>query len=81
MEWVAEGLTLCFIGMLTLLVTILAGPENAVSTIVYRAGAGMLIVMAGWSTLTGARTSILPMKICPYVKTAVAVLFILGSVL
>ncbi len=81
MEWVAEGLTLCFIGMLTLVVTILAGPEDAVSTIVYRASAVMLIVMAGWSALTGARTSILPMKICPYVKTAVAVLFILGSVL
>ena len=41
----------------------------------------MLVVMAVLSQMTGARTAILPMRLCPYVKTAVAILFFLGSVL
>ncbi len=81
MEWVVEGLTLCFIGLLVLVVTLLGGSGNPVSIIVYRASAVMLLVMAGWTAVTGARTSIVPIKICPFVKGAVAVLFLLGSVL
>ena len=81
MEWVAEGLTLCFIGLLVLFVTILGDSQNDASLIVYRASAGMLIVMAAWTALTGAKTPIVPIKICPFVKTIVAILFILGSVL
>ncbi len=79
MEWAAEGLTLCFIGILVLYVTLGAGSGNPVSTIVYRASALMLLVMAVWTGLTGARTSIIPIKICPFVKTAVAISFFLGS--
>jgi len=78
MEWVAEGLTLCFIGLLVLFITILGGSQNPVSIIVYRASALMLIIMAVLTSLTGARTSIVPIKICPVVKTIVAVLFLLG---
>ena len=81
MEWIAEGLTLCFLGLLVLLVTILEGSQNNVSLIVYRASAGMLVVMAGLTALTGARTYIMPIKICPIVKLIVAILFILGGVL
>ena len=79
MEWVAEGLTLCFVGALVLYVTLVAGPVHSVSVIVYRAAALMLLVMAVWTGLTGARTSIIPIKICPIVKTVVAVLFVWGS--
>ena len=81
MEWVAEGLALCFIGLLVLVVTLLGGSGSPVSIIVYRASAVMLLVMAGWTAMTGARTSIVPIKICPFVKGTVAVLFFLGSVL
>ena len=81
MEWVAEGLTLCFIGLLVLFITILGGSQNPASIIVYRISALMLIVMAGWTLLTGVRTSIVPIKICPLVKTIVAILFFVGSVL
>ena len=81
MEWVAEGLTLCFIGLLVLLITALHGSENSVSLSLYRISGAMLLVMAAWTLLTGARTSIVPIKICPAVKTAVAVLFLVGSVL
>ncbi len=81
MDWIVEGLTFWFIGLLVFLITILAGPQNTVSIIVYRASAVALIVMAVLSLFTGARTSIIPMKICPLVKTIVAILFILGSIL
>lgn len=79
MEWVAEGLTLCFIGLLTLLVTLLSDPASTCAVLVYRASAVMLLVMAGWTTMTGARTSIVPIKVCPLVKTGVAVLLLAGS--
>ena len=81
MEWVAEGLTLCFIGALVLYITLGAGAENPVSVMVYRAAAVMLLVMAIWTGVTGARTSIIPIKLCPIVKTAVAITFIWASVL
>ena len=81
MESIAEGLTLCFLGVLVLLVTSLAGSQSQTAFIVYLACAVMLLVMAILTSLTGARTSILPYKICPAVKTVVAVLFILGSLL
>jgi len=81
MEWVAEGVTLCFIGVLVFLVTSFAGPQNLVSTLVYQAAAWMLVVMAGLTFITGAKTSITPIKICPLVKSIVAILFFLGSAL
>ena len=81
MEWIAEGLTLCFIGLLVLLVTLLAGSQSQAAFIVYLASAAMLLVMAILTSLTGARTPIVPIKVCPAVKTIVAILFILGSVL
>ena len=81
MESIAEGLTLIFLGVLVLLVTILVGYQGEAAGIVYLACAIMLLIMALLTILTGARTSILPYKICPAVKTIVAALFILGSVL
>ena len=63
MEWIAEGLTLCFIGVLVFLVTFLAGPQNQGSKIVYWASAAMLVMMAILTASTGSRTPVLPMKI------------------
>jgi hypothetical protein len=81
MEWIAEGLTLCFIGLLVLLVTLYAGPQNLVSVLVYRVTAWMLVAMAGLTFVTGAKTSITVIKVCPLVKSIVAILFFLGSAL
>ena len=81
MEWIVEGLTLCFIGVLVLLVTSFAGPQNLVSVLVYQSAAWMLVVMAGLTFMTGAKTSITTIKVCPLVKSIVAILFFLGSAL
>ena len=81
MEWIAEGLTLSFIGLLVLFISIFVGSQNPGSLIVYRLSAVMLVIMAGLTLLTGARTSIVPIKICPLVKATVAILFFLGGIL
>lgn len=81
MEWLAEGLTLIFIGLLVLLVTALYDYTNAISILVYRVSAGMLVIVSTLTAVTGARTKVIPIKLCPFVKITVAVLFILGSVL
>jgi hypothetical protein len=41
----------------------------------------MVLVMAGWTFVIGSKTTIIPMKICPFILTIVAMLFFLGSVL
>ena len=82
MEWIAEGLTLIFVGALVLLVVLLEGTGSSMGRWVIMASAAMLLVMAVLTQMTGARTSIVAIKICPWVKTLVAVLllvFILGS--
>ena len=81
MELIAEGLALVFLGVLPLVFTILSGPLGKPADIVYLACAVMLLAMALVTLLTGARTKEIPYKICPVIKAAVAVLFILGSVL
>jgi hypothetical protein len=81
MEWILEGVTLCFIAGLVVAVTLLAGSETSVATLVYRASGLMLIVMAGVSLFTGARASPLPYKLCPPIFGSAAVLYLLASML
>lgn len=80
MELIAEGLTLIFIGVLALLVTVLVGSQGRTAYIVYLACAVMLLAMAVLTMMTGARTETVWYKICPAVKTVVAILYILGSI-
>jgi hypothetical protein len=81
MELIAEGLTLIFLGVLPLLVTVLVGIQDRTAGIVYLACAVMLLVMAVLTGVTGARTSTIWYRICPAVKTIVAALFILSVML
>jgi hypothetical protein len=80
MEWIGEGLTLCFIGGLVSVINFGPGTETAAALLVYRASALMLIVMAVISAFTGARASLLPYKLCPWIFSGAALLFLLGSV-
>jgi hypothetical protein len=81
MEWLAEGFTLIFIGILSLVIVSVADVGNNVAIAAYLTSAGMLVVMALLSFFTGFRTSIAPIKACPFVKLTVAILFVLGVVL
>lgn len=79
MEWIAEGLTLCFLGVLVAVSVFTFGTDHAATHLVARACAIMLFLMAGVSTFTGARTAVLPMKLCPYVKSVVGIMYIVAS--
>jgi hypothetical protein len=72
MEWVAEGLTLVFIGLLVLFARHFYGG----CPLTYPATAVMLLVMAAWTALTGGRTSVTFLKISPVVETIVAILLL-----
>jgi hypothetical protein len=78
MEWIMEGLGLIFIGVLVFLVALIGGYRDPMAVLVIRACSVMLIVMSALSFATGGKTAIVPMKICPYVKAVVAILFNLG---
>ena len=67
MEWIIEGMTLIFIGVLVGLVTILGGTANIVSIYVYWISSTMLLALAVLSLFTGARVSFLPLKLCPII--------------
>lgn len=81
MEWVAEGLTLIFLGVVPLTLTLMGKAENQVAGSVVMLCAAMLVVMAGWTAKTGARTSILPMRLCPIIKSLGALILALGIIL
>jgi hypothetical protein len=81
MEWIAEGLTLAFLGTLVFLVTVLTDNEGCTAGTVYISTAVMLLALAVLSLFSGARTSVLPMKICPAVKSVTAFMFIYAALL
>ncbi|MBM3154964.1 MAG: hypothetical protein FJ008_06470 [Chloroflexi bacterium] len=78
MEWIAAGLAQIFIGLLVFLVTVIAGSGAESSKVVYWASAAVLVALAVLGAFTGARTPILPMKLCPIIEGVVAVLLLLG---
>lgn len=80
-EWIAEGITLTFLGGLIGLVTALDRVSSPVVTAVYGLAAGMLLVMAVLTAVTGARGSVVFFKICPVVKTVAAILLLASIVL
>ncbi|NNG14976.1 MAG: hypothetical protein HKM89_00760 [Gemmatimonadales bacterium] len=79
MEWLAEGLTLCFLGILVALSTFAIGPDQSATHLVARACAGMLFVLAIVSLYTGARTAVLPMKLCPFIKSLVGIVYVAAT--
>ena len=81
MEWIAEGLTMIFVGALVVLVTALGGADDSVSSVVYGASAGLLAAIAVLTALTGARTPVVWFKACPLLLATVIALLLLGSAL
>ncbi len=76
MEWVAEGLALVFVGVLTFIVTVAAGLADPVAILVYRVNAAGLVVFGFWTFVIGRHTPLLPIKLCPVVlSTAAAMIF------
>jgi hypothetical protein len=79
MEWINEGVTLIFIGVLVAAVTV-TGSRDAVATAVYLISAAALLILAIVSVFTGFKISFFPFKLCPFLFTTSAILIIIGSV-
>jgi len=78
MEWIMEGLTMIFIGLLITLITLLGGASNPVSIYVYWISIVMLFIMAIVSLLTGARVNFPPYRMCPIIFSVSAILIVIG---
>jgi hypothetical protein len=77
MEWINEGATLIFIGVLTAAVT-LVDPTSQVARTVYWLAIGMLVVLSIISVFTGFKVNFLPYRLCPIIFTGSAILIFLG---
>ena len=80
MEWIVEGVSLIFIGVLVAVVTAVDA-KAAVSTAVYIVSAVGLLVLALVALLTGFKVKFLPFKLCPVILTVSAVLVLAGALL
>ena len=77
MEWIVEGVSLIFIGVVVLGVNFIdATSDNA--AFVFLASAGILIILALVSLFTGFKVNFLPFKLCPVLFTTSAVLILVG---
>ena len=78
MEWINEGLTLIFMGLLTIICTILNNSENRVIKAVYVLTFSMLLAMSVLSLNTGFKINFLPFKLCPLIFTVSGLLILQG---
>ena len=81
MEWINEGLTLIFLGILIIVITITGEPGLLIKKIVYLLSVVMLLTMSVISLFTGFKVNFLPYKLCPFIFSASAILIVLGLVL
>lgn len=77
MEWLVEGLTLLFLGILTIVVTKIE-TESKLARVVYFLITGMLFSLAILSILTRFRIDFVPFKLCPVIFSTSAVLILVG---
>ena len=80
MEWIIEGASLIFIGVLVSVVTFI-DPHNIVSESVYLLSGIGLVVLALISLFTGYKVNFLPFKLCPFILTTSAALILIGTLL
>ena len=79
MEWIIEGITLIFIGMLVLLTTLL-DKESVASAIIYWASIVMLNALTVISFFTGFKIRFLPFKLCPAIFTTSSLFILISAV-
>jgi CHASE2 domain-containing sensor protein len=79
MEWINEGFTLIFIGLLVLLVTIFNKENNKTLKIVYTASSIMLFSMAILSLFTGFKIDFIPYELCPVIFSVSGILILQGA--
>jgi hypothetical protein len=77
MEWINEGATLIFSGVLIAAVT-LGGPVSPVARTVYWLAVVMLNALSIISLFTGFKVNFLPYRLCPIIFTGSSLLILAG---
>lgn len=80
MEWIIEGVSLIFMGLLLAVVT-WVDYNNTVSGVIYWICFAELNVLSIVSLFTGFKVSFLPFKFCPVIFTGSSVLILLGRLI
>jgi hypothetical protein len=80
MEWIVEGVSLIFVGLLCAGLTFL-GYSNTISKFVFIFLGIFLFVLAIVSLFTGFKVNFLPFKLCPLIFSVSAILLITGAIL
>jgi hypothetical protein len=78
MEWINEGLTLIFIGLLVITVTFINSTDVKVKKGVYALSSVMLLAMAVLSLFTGFRIDFIAFRLCPLIFSLSAILLLAG---
>jgi hypothetical protein len=80
MEWIVEGVSLIFVGIIVAVVTYL-DHASTISTAIYWIAFAMLNTLSIVSLFTGFKVSVLPFKLCPVIFSTSSILILLGSIL
>lgn len=78
MEWINEGFTLIFIGLLVITVTFMNSADTKVKKGVYVLSFLMLLSMASLSLFTGFRIDFIAFRLCPFIFLLSALLLVAG---
>ena len=78
MEWIVEGVSLIFMGLLVAAVTFI-DPLSAVSKVVYGLSITGLVAFAIVSVFTGYKVNFIPFKLCPFIFIGSAALIFIGG--
>lgn len=78
MEWINEGLTLIFIGLLIIIVTFISSTDVKIKKVVYVLSFIMLLSMAILSLFTGFRIDFIAFRLCPFIFLLSAILLLVG---
>ena len=81
MSWIAEGISLIFIGVVVCLTVAIAGTENDGTRVVTWCAAGAMFSFVVVNLFTGFKSSIAPIKACVFVDGVAGVLFLVGSII
>ena len=77
MEWINEGATLIFIGVLVAAIT-LTSPASLSARTVYWLAIIMLNALSIISLFTGFKVNFLPYRLCPIIFTGSSILILIG---
>ena len=79
MEWINEGFTLIFIGLLVIVVTVIGDGKNKIVKAVYLIAFIMLEAMSVLSLFTGFNIDFVPFRLCPIIFTVSGILILQGA--